>query len=508
MRSLFIGNVDDAVKEVIKYFDSQVDKKFNDIYRKKKLNYKKLFFSKKYDNVFYFAENFDDVDDLNNFLQIVDNSSDVKKYVYIVRGNKFNIDCENEKIDIIREIFDGYSKKRDKNIIFLNVSCLYGKKFIDGEINNIKNKKKYKDIIANYIHIDDFSKYLYLIGIHRIENSYIEFKGDISVNLLSLLSKRDIVTVKEDNNYLFDYKFDHSIIDDINSGDIIDFNKKEDVKRNVHPVIRLLEILVMFFVSEYLINVFNTIFNLQYIDFRLIFMIIIAIYYEFKYSLFATVLVILSFIFTNINSSYDLSMIISNTDNWIAIIIYLIMTIVIRNKIKKYENMNENANEMISSLINDNKHKDRNIKKYEMKIKELNKELITHNNSFSRVSMLISDYKKIDIEQVYEIFVENLDIDKIMVLDYLSDKIYTKYDINYNKSLDKKIKKIVFKNDVWVNNELDDKMPMYIVPIFSNKELIYLVTIWDCDVNMINNEYRNNLISLAKIVSFLKECEK
>ena len=31
MRSLFIGNIDNVVKEVIKYFDEQGNKKLNDI---------------------------------------------------------------------------------------------------------------------------------------------------------------------------------------------------------------------------------------------------------------------------------------------------------------------------------------------------------------------------------------------------------------------------------------------------------------------------------------------
>ena len=120
MRSLFIGNIDNVVKEVIKYFDEQGNKKLNDIYRKGKLNYKKLFFSKKYDNVFYFSSGFnDDMDDLNNFLQLVDNSNDVKKYIYVVRGSEFNIDSNNEKVNIIKEIFLAYSKSKNKNILII-----------------------------------------------------------------------------------------------------------------------------------------------------------------------------------------------------------------------------------------------------------------------------------------------------------------------------------------------------------------------------------------------------
>ena len=46
MRSLFIGNIDNVVKKTIKYFDDQDSKKNNDVYRKGKLDYKKLFFCK------------------------------------------------------------------------------------------------------------------------------------------------------------------------------------------------------------------------------------------------------------------------------------------------------------------------------------------------------------------------------------------------------------------------------------------------------------------------------
>ena len=510
MRSLFIGNTDNAVKEVIKYFDSQVDRKLNDIYRKKKLDYEKLFFCKKYDNIFYFAEGFNNhIDDLNNFLQIVDNSDDVKKYVYIVRGTKFNIDLENEKIDIIKEIFEGYSNKKNKKIIFLNASCIYGKNFIDGEINKIKDRKKYIKETGNYIHVEDFSRFLYLLAIHKVSENYIELKSNVYVNIGELISKKQIKEKREDNNCLFNYKFEHSIVNDINNGlNVIDISKKQKEDKKISPVIKILEIMIMFFISEFLMNYFNTKFNLQYIDFRLIFITIVAIYYNFKYSLFASLLVIVSFLLSSISSAHDLSMILSNTDNLVLVVVYIIIAIITQNKIEKYENSIRTANETIEVLKKQNKHKERNLKKYEMRIKELNRELITYDNSFSKVSTLINDYKSVNSMDVYKIFSDNLGIENIVVFDLIKKDAYSNVDINCDGLINKKISSFISNKEIWVNNDLKNDLPMYIVPIFNNKKITYLVTIWEYDVNILNNEYKNNLISLANIVSFLKECEK
>ena len=79
-------------------------------------------------------------------------------------------------------------------------------------------------------------------------------------------------------------------------------------------------------------------------------MVIVAIYYKMKYSLLATSLVIISFMVANINSSHDLSFVLSNTDNWLTIIIYVVLTIIIRNKIEKYESFNKIVDEKIIKL--------------------------------------------------------------------------------------------------------------------------------------------------------------
>lgn len=504
MRSLFVGNIDNVVKETIKYFDLQDDKKNNDVYRKGKLNYKKLFYCKEYDNIFYFANGFDDYDDLNNFLQIVDKSDNVKKYVYIVRSNNFDIDSNNDKIKVYKQLFKSYSK--NKNIILLNTSCLYSNDFIDGNINHIKNINDVDNELGNYIHLEDFSRFLYMFGVHKIDNSYIEFKSDRSVNIKQLLSGEDVKENILDVYNLFDYKFEHSIVNDIKNGLNINSLIKVEKTSNNNAIISLLEVIIMFIISEILVNKFNSTFNIQYVDFRLIFMVIVAIYYNIKYSLFATGLVIFSFILSNINTSYDLSYVFSNTDNWLTIVIYIIMIILIRNKIEKYEFVNKNANEKIINLKNEKRIDERNLKKYEIRIKELNRELLIHNNSFSKVASIVNDYKIITKENIYKIFLECINEEDVVVFDVNDSSSYpNNKDLKLSIS---KINKLVGKQKIWVNKELQEEMPLYIVPIFNNNKIIYYVTIWSFDLNVLNNEFKNNLVSLSNIISGIKDSDK
>ena len=508
MKSLFVGNIDNVVKETIKYFDDQDGRKNNDVYRKGKLNYKKLFFCKNYDNVFYFAKSIDnDSDDLNNFLQIVDNSNDVKKYVYIVRSSDFDIDSENDKFDIIKELFISYSKNKNKNIILLNTSCLYSNDFIDGKINSIKNTNKLDNEIGTYIHIEDFIKFLYLLGSHKIDNNYIEFKSDISVSVKELLVNKHIKSNKINCKNLFDFKFEHSIVDDVKNGlNINSIIKEDNSDNNNNIIINLVEVIIMFIISEILVNKFNNTFNIQYVDFRLIFMVIVAIYYNIKYSLLATSLVIISFILTNINTTQDLSYIFSNTDNWLKIVIYIIMTILIRTKIDKYEISYKNANDKIEKLSNEKRIRERNLKKYEIKIKELNRELIIHNNSFSKVASIVENYKIINKESIYKIFLECFNEENIVVID-INDNSHFPKDSQFKISISK-LNKLVGKRNIWINRELEENLPLYIVPVFEGDKIIYYVTIWSYDLNIVNNEYKNNLISLSNIISSIKDSDK
>ena len=211
MRSLFLGSIDDTIKEVIKYFDKQVGKSSNDIYKRKKIDYKKLFEAKQYDTVFYFAENTDDFSDVHDFFSVVDSSNNIKKYVYIIKGSKFNLNNNTKNLNMIKEIFDNYSKKENKNIIVLNVSCIYGKDFIEGEINNINENGSYGKEIGNYIYIDDFSHFLYLLSMKKVDTNYIELKAPSSFYLKDLIEKNVTQEFKENINLPFEWIPMHSI---------------------------------------------------------------------------------------------------------------------------------------------------------------------------------------------------------------------------------------------------------------------------------------------------------
>lgn len=515
MRSLFVGNIGNAEKKIIKYFDNHFGKKSNDIYKKNKLDYKKLFYSKEYDNVFYFANGFDEcVDDLNNFLRILDGSNGVKKYIFIVKSNKFDIDSDNENVEVIKEIFDGYRKKKGKNIVFLNASCLYGNDFIEGEINNT-NDGKNNNIVGNYVHIDDFSRFLYLLAYHRVNIDYIEFRSDISVNIKELLSsKKDLNLVSEVSlsNFLFDYKFEHSIVSDVKNG----FNVWKVLKSNIkdrerHPVIKVLEIVIMFLITEFSIGLFNTTFNIQYIDFRLVFLVVIAIYYGMKYSLFAVGLAIMAFLFTNVDSTYGFSVILTNTNNWVVVAVYLIMVIVISSKIRRYNNQIKSMDEKINALELSNRHKQRNLNKYEVKIKDLNRMVITQDNSLAKVANFVIGCRNVNDKSIFELFADNLETDSIVVFKVNRNRFSTAYttsSVDYSFLVQEKVSTFIKNNNVWANTDLIKDFPLYMVPICDAKGLCYVVTIWDYDVNIMNNDYRNNLLSLASIVSFLKESEK
>ena len=507
MKSLFLGDIDEAVREVIKYFDKQIGKKSNDIYRKNKLDYEKLFVTKKYDTIFYFTSEIENFNNLSDFISLLDYSSDAKKYVYVIRSEKFNVNNDNSKLDIIKDMLNNYANKKGKNIIILNVSCLYGKNFIDGEIKNVKELSKYENEIANYINIDDFSHFLYLLSTHKIDERYIELRAPKSFMLNELVENNIKKEINENIELPFEWKPIHSINDEKYLSKLI--NTKEEKKKN-QAIIKLLEVIVMFCIFELLNTVFGTTFKLQSIDFRLIFIVIVAIYYDLRYSLLATALTIISFLFVNMKDAYDVSILL-NTDNWIAVAVYLITTVIIRSKIKRFENDNKIANDKAQKLEKQNKFKERNLKKYEIKVKELNKAIIMHDKSFSKIENVITKYKNINLESVYDIFSSTLDTKNIAIFEVSQDKFTSVYsdgknDVNY--LLEKAPQEFVTSNNIWFNNSLDKRLPLYMVPIYNKDLLCYFVSIWDYEISIVNHDYRNNLISLARITSLLKENEK
>ena len=208
----------------------------------------------------------------------------------------------------------------------------------------------------------------------------------------------------------------------------------------------------------------------------------------------------------NINNSHDLSFVLSNTDNWLTIIIYIVLTIIIRNKIEKYESFNKIVDEKIIKLKEEKRNRERNLKIYEARIIELNKELIIHDNSLSKVSNIISNYDVINEESIYNIFFDVFNEEGIVVYDFNDGCLYPENDIN--KLSLSKLNKLVLNKKIWVNKELDSKLPLYVVPICVNNKILYCVTIWSFDLSMVNNEFKNDLVSLSNIISYMKDSGK
>lgn len=506
MKSLFLGDIDDAVRDVIKYFDKQVGKKSNDIYKKSSLSYEKLFLAKEYDTIFYFSKDIENMENLSDFISVINSSSNIKKYVYVIRNNGYYIN-NNEKTKTLKEILDVYVKKFNKNIIILNISCLYGSNFIDGEINYVNSKSVIEDKIVNYIHIEDFSKFLYMLSIHKYDGSYIEVKAPKSFKLKELLNKKIKEEINENINLPFEWKALHCISKEQNITALQNLN--QDKKKN-KAIAKYLEVIILFCIFELLNTVFKTTLQLQTIDFRLIYIVIISIYYSFKHSVLATILVVIALLISNLDSAYNLS-VLANTDNWITIMAYIIITMVIRNKIKRFNNNEKLVLDKIERLEKQNKYKERNLKKYEIKIKELNKSIIMHDKSFSKIQNIITKYKNITTENIFEIFSNSLNTQNIVVLEINENKyinICAKENIDFSYLIEKTPDTFIIPNNIWVNNDLDKKMPLYIVPIFKDEKICYYVTIWDYEINIINHDYRNNLISLAQITSLLKENDR
>lgn len=271
--------------------------------------------------------------------------------------------------------------------------------------------------------------------------------------------------------------------------------KGEEYSMGKKKVLKNIVNLIILLLSTELINIIlKEVPEFSNIDFRLIFIFIIANYMGMKFGIVSAILASVLYIIQTYSGVLDPSIIFLNTNNWLRIAIYLAFAIIIGLKHDK-DNLKINS---LNNIIDEYKEKEelnnKRIVSYENELKEFNQVLLTHKNTYIQVSKFI--------QQIVSVKHDNTKISNYLksILDNETCEFTNIQTIK--KFLDNGNMTTVGNEHIWINKELSNEEPCYIAPI-SIESQDFAIVIWKCNFEQMNTDYRNQIIGISKIMKYV-----
>lgn len=265
--------------------------------------------------------------------------------------------------------------------------------------------------------------------------------------------------------------------------------------KNKKNVLKNIMNLIVLLLSMELINIIITeIPEFRNIDLRLVFVFIIANFMGMGYGIIAAIVSSVLYIFQGNFNLSDISIIFLNTNNWLQIVIYVAFAIIVGLKHDKDNLKVETLKNSIDDLKEKAEAREQKMEEYEKQLNEFNQILLTHEKTYIQVSEFI---EKLELAKQ-----DNIKMNELLKKVLNNNTCELTSLKNIDKYLDTEKLNVLNQNHIWINKDLDEEQPCYIATI-SSKEKENVIVIWNCNFEQMNNDYRNQIIGIVKIIEYV-----
>jgi len=300
--------------------------------------------------------------------------------------------------------------------------------------------------------------------------------------------------------------------------------KSRKMNKSTSTIIKFIEIILLMLLANYLNIKTADNYLINFIDFRIVFIVIVGSVYGFMYGTLAAVLASVSFISTFV-TPYNWQSVFYNVENWFPFATYFLLGATtgytserLNEKIRftekrrllierKYVYLVELYNEALknkASLVNQILgYQDSYGKIYDV-VEKINS--IDKNNIFKEAIRIMSDFLECTYVIIYK--VSKSENNKIANLIEASKKI----DVNKYKEIIlndyPEIYVKLSKNETYVNKTNKLNYPAYVFPIYKNKVLTNIIVLTEVNDTNMNMNYLNkfNIVSSLIEDSLTKTC--
>ncbi len=279
---------------------------------------------------------------------------------------------------------------------------------------------------------------------------------------------------------------------------------------------KLIELFVLFLVTELLLYITDSVLFFKIVDFRMAYIVLIATVHGLGMGLSSSALSSLSYFFAKVGSGTKWITMFYETTNWLAFIFYFLIGAVCgyvkirsNNKIDDLEKENDNLERKL--IFTRKLYEDTAAEK-----RDLKKQIIGSKDSFGKIFDITRNLDTVEPRVLYlkimDCFEDILENKTISVYSVNSGGVFGRLEVASRDILDtasrsislteyKDILNTVKSGEIWRNTDLMPNMPMYAAGVRRNNELELLIFIWHTRIDQRSLYY----VNLFKILSELAQ---
>lgn len=356
----------------------------------------------------------------------------------------------------------------------------------------------------------DFAEELSRIKKNKLEFVGTEATSDIKTNNRYLRNQYGWfarVSIIDDLNIEYE-----KYIEDIQSNEVTIWDRIKGFLKKHEKVVKIVEMILMFLLTELLIHWTNSAVIFAIVDFRMAYIVIMAITYGLRYGLSAALLCSISWLVAKVETGTNLMTIFYEPTNWLAFVYYFLVAALCGYvKIKAADDIRFVKEE--NNLLEDKLVFTREIydETYREK-RDLKKQIIGSKDSFGKIFDIT---RKLDAEEPRQLYLKIIETFE----NVLENKSVTVYSVNEGSmfgrlevastdiindvarsiSLDtyRPVVDEISKDNIWKNTEFITDLPMYGAGIKQDGKLVMLIFIWQAEVEQ-QTLYYMNLFKILK----------
>jgi nucleoside-diphosphate-sugar epimerase len=442
-----------------------------------------------------------------------------------------------------------YRDEFDMNLTVLRLPNIYGPEEKSGLFYRLMRDGNQKgevllpdspDVLCSFLHVDDFIDFVKraIDDEYSIESFMINLSTAKPLkfsDLAELLSKHFAkVSFRNDGKKavytrpatvsaakkLFDWYEAHDFIEEIE--DFIDTSPKELLKKkslilvlynrlSENPTfLKWTELVLGGLVAMYLSQLTGTLIQFQYVDFRLIYVVIMGSIYGLEFGLYSSVLMSVFVLYTWLGLGVDWKLLVYNVGNWFPFVLYFAVGLITGYNHDKTENNILYSKKQYNLVL------DKYSFLYEVfnEIRDLKDEfrerLIGYRDSFGKIFTITRELDELQEHAVYfralNILEELMDNKNIAIYSLDSNRSYARLEVN-SAEMSKEISKSLRLSDyqealesiehgkIFQNVALLENYPAYIAPVLNNSYPfnvpVAMIVIWSADFDQYSTYYYN-----------------
>jgi nucleoside-diphosphate-sugar epimerase len=319
---------------------------------------------------------------------------------------------------------------------------------------------------------------------------------------------------------LFDWLDVHDLTIEIE--DFVDLSIEEPIKRKSaflklgnrifeNPtILKWIELILGAALTQYFSQLTSTLIQFKYVDFRLLFVVIMGNVYGLQFGLYASVLVSLSVLYTWLQLGVDWTLLVYNVGNWFPFAMYFSAGLITGYNHDKAENTilsGQKQNELILekySFLYEVFNEIRNLKD------EFRERLIGYRDSFGKIFTITRELDELQEHSVYfralNILEELMDNKNIAMYSLDSNRAYARLVVS-SAEMNERIAKSLNMSDfpkalesieqgvIFQNTALLANYPAYIAPVLNNSYPfnvpVAIIVIWSAEFEQYSTYYYN-----------------